>query len=66
MVLTNAKTTMRILLLSILTCGALFSGRAADVQRAAKTNAPCPGCVNIFNGENFEGWEAPTRDTRPL
>ena len=52
------KTTMRILLLSILTCGALFSVRAADVQGAAKTNAPCPGCVKIFNGENFEGWEA--------
>jgi hypothetical protein len=50
--------TMRILLLSILTCGALFSVRAADVPGAAKTNAPFPGCVKIFNGENFEGWEA--------
>ena len=54
----KTKTTMRILLLSILTCGALFNARAADVPGAAKTNAPCPGCVKIFNGENFEGWEA--------
>lgn len=49
---------MRILLLSLLTCIALFSVRAADVSGTAKTNAPCPGCVKIFNGENFEGWEA--------
>ncbi len=49
---------MRILLLSILTCVALFSVRAADVPGAAKTTAPYPGCLKIFNGENFEGWEA--------
>jgi hypothetical protein len=49
---------MRILLLSILSCAVLSIGHAADAQATAKTNPPYPGCVKIFNGENFEGWEA--------
>ena len=55
------------LLLSLLAQGAVLCGRAADGKGEGDANArrdanrqvaPYPGCVKIFNGENFEGWEA--------
>src|SRR6185503_12027858 len=41
----------------------ILSSRAADGVVNAPTDAkhlspPYPGCVKIFSGENFEGWEA--------
>jgi hypothetical protein len=47
----------------LLCCGAMLSSRAADGSASASTDAkrlspPYPECVKIFNGENFDGWEA--------
>jgi|SRR6266498_457639 3-keto-disaccharide hydrolase len=62
-----AMTVLRALVFSILVCGALSLVRAAGDWGPARAGvsadagrqaAPYPGCVKIFNGENFEGWEA--------
>lgn len=55
------------LVLSLFAQGAVLCGRAADGKGEGDANArrdanrqvaPYPGCVKVFNGENFEGWEA--------
>src|SRR5215470_13589498 len=62
-----AMTVLRALVFSILLCGALSLVRAAGDWGPARAGvsadtgrqaAPYPGCVKIFNGENFEGWVA--------
>lgn len=57
--------SVKILLFSALACSAIFLARAAVRQGPAATvadrdhlAAPCPRCVKIFNGKNFDGWEA--------
>jgi hypothetical protein len=58
---------MKALVLSILAGGAVVWGVAAQDKGQAKPGAApaagrraadYPGCVRIFNGENFDGWEA--------
>jgi hypothetical protein len=58
---------LRPVLFPVLACGIILCGRAGEDQAPAKANAPpdgaghaapYPGCVKIFNGESFEGWEA--------
>jgi hypothetical protein len=55
------------LVLCLLACGAALSGYAGDGRQNEGTNAPAgesrqaapyPGCVKIFNGVSFEGWQA--------
>ena len=55
------------LIFSLLACGAILSSHAGDHQAQARARAsadsgrqsgPCPGCVKIFNGQNFDGWKA--------
>src|SRR6266511_4860776 len=62
-----AMTVLRALVFSILVCGALSLVRAAGDWGPARAGVsadagrqavPYPGCVKIFNGENFECWEA--------
>jgi hypothetical protein len=50
------KTTVKALVFSILAAGAVFcSAEAPDAKRPAPDYA---GCVKLFNGKDFEGWEA--------
>ena len=55
------------LIFSLLACGAILSSHAGDHKAQARASAsadssrqssPCPGCVKIFNGQNFDGWKA--------
>jgi hypothetical protein len=59
------KNDLRLLVFSILACGAIFCGRAVAEKGATnaqadtkRQSAPYPGCVKIFSGESFGGWEA--------
>jgi hypothetical protein len=61
------KNHFRVLVISILAYGAIFFGHTARNKEVAQAKTPagaqrqaipCPGCVKIFNGQNFEGWEA--------
>lgn len=64
----KSETTIRLLAVSALTWGVVFCGRAADERAKAEvvppknsdhsSAAPYAGCVKIFNGRDFEGWEA--------
>jgi hypothetical protein len=56
---------MRLPALTVLACIAMPGGTCSEHdnnEQAASAkpglSTPCPGCVKIFNGENFEGWEA--------
>src|SRR5262249_49996583 len=61
------KIDSRVFVFSILACGAIFLCRTIGGEGPAKANSPAdadrqatpyPGCAKIFNGKNFEGWEA--------
>jgi hypothetical protein len=61
------KITPGILILPLLTCGALPVQCAEDSKQPAETGStsgfvqqalPYRGCVKIFDGKSFEGWEA--------
>src|SRR6185436_12047521 len=61
------KNNLRILALSTLTSGLIFFSQVAGGKEATTGPAlvdashqaiPYPGCVKIFNGQNFDGWEA--------
>lgn len=51
-------TMIRTLVFFVLVGGAIFCGHAGNTGVNARQSAPCPACVKIFNGENFEGWIA--------
>lgn len=61
------KITSRILLIPLLTCGAFLLLGADESKQAPETAsaaaavqqaAACAGCVKIFDGKTFAGWEA--------
>jgi hypothetical protein len=61
------ETKIRILVVSVMAWGAILCVGAGDEKAQAKPDppadsnrqsAPYPGCVKIFNGRNFDGWEA--------
>jgi hypothetical protein len=61
------KITSRVLLLPLLTCGALVLQGADESKPAPETGStatsvqlapPYAGCVEIFDGKTFDGWEA--------
>jgi hypothetical protein len=63
----NRKYSLGLIMFSASAYGILFCGRAEEDKGPAKINAlpeaaaeatPYPGCVKIFDGDSFEGWEA--------